>query len=94
MQRPALLAIARLDVPEARADLVASGFGVVAGGQALSPVGTTAVFVPADSEISLSHGRDAARALGVAGSAVQVDPDADAVVDVRVVLGTDSAVAP
>jgi hypothetical protein len=77
-----------------RADLAAAGFGVIADQQDLPASGATAVLVPDDSEAAIVTGRDVARGLGLPESSVQVDPAADAIVDVRVVLGSDATVAP
>jgi hypothetical protein len=53
-------------------------------------VPSTTVFVPDDSEVSLAAGRDAATALGLASTTpVTVDPQPNAVVDVRVMLGSE-----
>jgi hypothetical protein len=75
---------------EARLRLVAAGFGVVEDRAVRPGVPSTTVFVPDDSEVSLAAGRDAATALGLASTTpVTVDPQPNAVVDVRVMLGSE-----
>ncbi len=76
----------------ARADLVSAGFGVIADQPSQQPEGQSSVLVPGGSEVALATGREAARALGLPESAVRVDPAAEAVVDVRVVLGPEATV--
>ncbi len=78
----------------ARSDLVAAGFGVISDGQDLPASGATAILVPGGSEVALTTGQDVARVLGVPETSVQVDPAAEAIVDVRVALGSDASVAP
>ena len=71
----------------ARLTLAGAGFGVVEG----VPVTATpsSVLVPNDSAAALALGRDVATALGLPAKAVAVDPSPTAIVDVRLVLGSD-----
>lgn len=73
----------------ARLGLVAAGFGVVDDRSEVLTQAASAVLVPDDSEAAMGVGRDAAAALGLPASVVQVDPGPQPTVDVRVVLGSD-----
>lgn len=77
-------------VAQARQALARAGLGVTLAlpGTAVAP---TAIYVPEDTEAARRLGRDAATALGLPTTAVQVDSGPGSVVDVRVVLGSDYA---
>ena len=66
-----------------------SGFGVVEDRSPADPAQATVVLVPDGSAAALESGAQAAEALGLPSSAVQVDPESGGVVDVRIVLGSD-----
>jgi hypothetical protein len=74
----------------ARLDLVGAGFGVVQDVTRLPSAERTQILVADDSPEARSTGEDAAAVLGLPLTAVAVDPSDTAVVDVRVVLGTDA----
>jgi hypothetical protein len=76
-------------VVQARLDLVSDGFGVVEDRAARPAAETTVVYVPDSSPEAMTAGRDAASTLGLPASSVRVDGAASAVVDVRIVLGSD-----
>jgi hypothetical protein len=74
----------------ARLRLVAAGFGVVGDLAPLQSAPRSRILVPDESPEARAAGLDVAAALGLPESAVAVDPSELAVVDVRVVLGTDA----
>jgi hypothetical protein len=74
----------------ARLSLVDAGFGVVGDLTSLPSAPRSRVLVADDSPEARTAGLDAAAALGLPESAVAVDSSELAVVDVRVVLGTDA----
>ena len=76
----------------ARLDLAAAGFGVVVDPAEQEPAASSSVLIPDGSEAARAAGADVAAQLGLPASAVTVDADPRAVVDVRVVLGPDAAV--
>jgi hypothetical protein len=71
----------------ARTALAQAGLGVVVGSSVDDA--TTTVFIPEESEVARRAGVEAATALGLPATVVRVDPAPDAVVDVRIVLGSD-----
>ena len=79
---------------DARLRLVSAGFGVVEDRATRGSAPASVVYVPDPSEAAMGAGVDAATALGLPVTAVAVDPDPSAVVDVRVVLGSDALLAP
>jgi hypothetical protein len=78
-------------VTTARLVLSRSGFGVLVDSPPVSRAAASLVFVPVDTPAALGLGRDAAQSLGLPPTSVSVDPDPEATVDVRVVLGDDYA---
>jgi hypothetical protein len=77
----------------ARLALVDAGFGVVEDRAPAGSASRTRILVADDSPAARTAGADAAAALGLPESVVEVDASGDAVVDVRVVLGADAVVA-
>lgn len=74
---------------EARLQLVDDGFGVLDDRSPLPPATSTVVWVPANTEAALEAGRQVAQSLSLPASVVRVDPEPSAMVDVRIVLGSD-----
>ncbi|MCX6433837.1 MAG: LytR C-terminal domain-containing protein [Actinobacteria bacterium] len=79
---------------DARLRLVSAGFGVVEDRATRGAEPASVVYVPDASEAAMAAGHDVATALGLPATAVAVDPDPSAVVDVRVVLGSDALLVP
>jgi hypothetical protein len=77
----------------ARLALVDAGFGVVEDRAPAGSASRTRILVADDSPAARTAGADAASALGLPESVVEVDASGDALVDVRVVLGADAVVA-